>query len=130
MDSFKKNWVLYLSILLLVSIIAISYQEWLFSMSILTKGDWFFYFKESLLTIRINYFLVWYPAQEFGKVLLDAGQAPIYSTAGLLTKLFNFEWSLIERIIYIWPIVILTPFSAFVLTRKILNANIHLIHIS
>jgi len=120
MKLLKYSWIP----IFLTSTLALIYHKWIFNLSILTKGDWWFYFYETLSTLRLNYFWLWYSGQDLGIVLLDIGQAPTYVLSGLFAALFGFNWAFIERLIYFWPIIVFTPLTSFLLLRYIFRNNL------
>jgi len=95
------------------------YREWAFSFSILTHTDWWFFHKETMITILLPFFTLWIDDFSFGRILIEIGQAPIYVWYGILAKYFNLDFSVIERIIHLWPILIFTPLSSFLLLKNL-----------
>ncbi len=89
----------------IILIFLIIYRKWIFSLGIITHGDWPFFFKETMSTLRFNYFSSWFSDFSFGRVLFDLGQAPTYFLYGFLSKIFYLDFAVSERLIHLWPIV-------------------------
>lgn len=119
-NNFKK----YIVLLLTIVIFLLVYNKWIFTKSIITHGDWWFFFTETMSTIRFYYFSLWLGDTSLGRVLIDSGQAPTYGLYGALAKYFNFDYSFSERLIHLWPVIFLTPFSSYLLLQKIFKNNI------
>ncbi len=113
----RKSWIF-----LYVVVMSLIYNKWFLNWAILTSGDWPFFFKETLSSVRASYFFVWYPSN-MGMILLDIAQAPTYALAGYLGHL-GLQYNLIERIVYFFPIVFLTPIFSYIFLAHILKNKI------
>ncbi len=113
----------YFLILALGLILAV-YHTWIFELSILTKGDWGFLFKETLTTLRADYFSLWLSDSNFGRILIDVGQALTYAGAGALGKYFGMDWASIERVVYFLPTIFISVFSSYLLIKYFFKNDI------
>ena len=118
----KKSGVGLCLIAAFVLLECIAYRSWLFSFSILSKGDWSYFYKEAMSSLQFNYFGLWLSDYSFGRVLIDAGQAPTYAMYGFLAKFFGLGFTISERLIYLWPVLIVAPLATFVLLRDIVRS--------
>ena len=108
-------------IILVVLALSLGNATVFFSSSILTHGDWYYFFGESREDI-LSLLNVWETTQVFGHVnWYGLVHSPIFIAWGLLTKFFDFP--IIERLLYIFPIVIVSIIGSFYLARSILNSN-------
>jgi hypothetical protein len=105
----------YRALIALVLIIIAVHYEWFFNLGIKTNGDWVFYFKSTMTSLRLHYFTVWLSDYSFGRVLSDSGQAPTYAAYGFLADFFNANYALAERIVHLWPATILAPITSYFL---------------
>lgn len=117
MKKIKNKYVKYSIVAVLIFLLTIIYRKWFYNFGILSKGDWGFYFRESLSTVRIDYFTTWLGDSSLGRVLVDTGQAPTYALYGLLAKYFGFSFALSERFVHMWPIVIIAPLGMYILMK-------------
>lgn len=113
-----------LKIICFYFVFLLAYKEWIFSHSILTNGDWVYFFKESMSNARIDYFSTWITEYIMGGVTIDLGQAPFYVAYGLLAKYANLNYEIVERVVHLWPIVIFTPLSSYLLLNKFFKNKI------
>ncbi len=116
----RRDEKIYLALLL--AIVLTTYHQWLFTFSIITKGDWPYLFVETLKSLRADYFSLWLSDFNFGRILLDVGQAPTYAGAGMLAKYFGLPWEAIERIVYFFPAIIMGVFGSYILIRNIFKS--------
>jgi len=70
-------------------------------------------------SIKISAFSVWRSTNSFGGVPFDLGEAPVYYLFGVLADLFQMDYVFSERIIHLWPIALLTPFSSYILLKSL-----------
>ena len=120
-----KNNYFYIFLLVLTSILTIiAFKEWFNPLAILSKGDWGFYFKNSLDSVRIDYFSTWLPDGSFGRVVLDLGQAPSYSLYGFFSKYLNIPFQISEKIIHFIPALLFSLLGSYLLGRKILKDDV------
>ena len=95
------------------------YWKWFFDFSILTNGDWGFFFKEtqkdlfSLPYIWSNYSL--------GSLYITLSSYFSFLYTGILSFIDNF--SLSERLVYFWPSILLASIGLYLLAKKILCHN-------
>ena len=109
-----ENWPVFI----IVGLIFLTYRVWIFSFGIITSGDWLYFFKESTIDHFWGYLYLWRPSTGLGGLILDIGQAPSYLLVGFYAKYFHLEYWLIERLVYLYPIVILTPLSIYLVLQK------------
>jgi hypothetical protein len=110
-------------VLIFFALSIIVYNKWIFYLGILTSGDWVSFYKETLASIRVNYFSLW-AGDTFGRVLLDVGQAPTWAAYGFLAKYLGLDFSLSERLIHLWPIAIMTPLFSYLLLKRLFSSKI------
>lgn len=110
--------------ILLLIIFLIVYRTWIFDLGVLTHTDWWFYSHETMNSILIHIFSVWFVDFTLGRVLLEMGQAPIYIWYGILPKVFGFDYAFVERLIHFWPIIIVTPLSAYIFLKSIFKRDV------
>lgn len=122
MNMFKKrNVILIISIFLVIFSV---YHTWFFSTGILSHGDWTFFFPETQAYFYHFSFSIWNNVNSLGRVVLEMGQAPTFFAYGLLGNLFGTDFSLNERIIYFFPIALLTPISSYILLNKFFQSRV------
>jgi hypothetical protein len=114
---FKNNKKELVVATLFFCLIFFTYRFWLFSDGIITDGDWPFYFKETMSTVRVEYFSAWLSDRSLGRVVLDLAQAPFYAMYGFFSKYLNLDYSMSERIIHFIPVALLTPLFSFIFLR-------------
>jgi hypothetical protein len=104
---------------LLGAVVAIvgTFNAWFLSFSIRTDGDWGFLLKSTADTLRRYYFSIWLSDMQFGRVLFDAGQAPTYALYGVLSHYLHTDYALNERLIHLWPAVIMAVVSSYMFAR-------------
>jgi hypothetical protein len=106
-------------VILFCIIILLTFHRWLIFGSIITSGDWPFFFKETLANVRIWYLSSWLDDANLGRILFDIAQGPTYLLHGLLAKFFNFDYILTSRIIHLYPIIGLILVTPFVLLKHL-----------
>lgn len=109
----SKYFKYFASALLVVAI----YNSWFLSLGVQTAGDWPYFSDITSDTLRRFYFSMWLSDNQFGRVLIDAGQAPTYAIYGWLSYYFNTGYGFNERLIHLWPSVILALFSSYTLIK-------------
>lgn len=60
---------------------------------------------------------MWLSDQRFGRTILDVGQAPTYALYGFLAKFLHIDYAISERLIHLWPTVLVAPVSCFFYSR-------------
>ena len=119
----QKNIIKHWPLVLAFTINLFVYKKWVFSLDPITAGDWVFFFKETMISLRLEYFTTWLSDFSTGRVLIDLAQAPSYSAYGVLAKYLDFDYGLAERVVHLWPIVFITPISIYILLRKYIKSN-------
>ncbi|HVU59691.1 MAG TPA: hypothetical protein VHC98_02535 [Candidatus Saccharimonadales bacterium] len=92
-------------------------NAWFLSFGIRTDGDWGFLLKSTADTLRRYYFSTWLSDMQFGRVLFDAGQAPTYALYGVFSAYLHTGYALNERLIHLWPAVIIAVVSSYLLVH-------------
>lgn len=99
--------------------IAVVFHSWFLSFGVRTSGDWGVTLKQTADTLRRHYFGIWLSDSSFGRVLIDAGQAPSYAVYGWLSYYFGTSYALNERLIHLWPAVVGAVLSSLFLSRYV-----------
>jgi hypothetical protein len=105
----KNVWVI-----LLLFISALAFHRW-FSFSIFSKSDWPYLFPETL-NEYFNY-NTWSVRTNLGSPDSTIWRFPYYYLIGLMSRL-NLGYSVIEKILVFWPIIVLTPIAGYNLGRS------------
>jgi hypothetical protein len=100
-------------------LVAVVFNSWFLQFGVRTAGDWGYFVKAASDTLRRHYFTIWLSDTQFGRVLIDAGQAPTYAAYGFLSYYLHTSYALNERLVHLWPSVIVTLISSFLLARHI-----------
>lgn len=100
-------------------LIAMVFNSWFLEFGVRTSGDWGFTLKETADTLRRHYFSIWLSDSSFGRVLIDAGQAPSYAVYGWLSYYIGTDYALNERLVHLWPAVLGAVLSSLLLARYI-----------
>ena len=113
-----KNKLFFFIILL---IIILSVREW-FSLGLLAGGDMLFFYKEMYGNLPLHPY-AWDFQRGMGmgglSVSLLWGHFVNTFPVIILGKIFHVEWIIIERIMFFYPFIILSFFSAWFFARKI-----------
>ncbi len=115
-----KNSILVLGFFL---ILVFLYRVWIFSDGILTFGDWYYFFPESLISSRMSYFNIWVSDFNLGRVVISMGQAPMWGAYGFIYNLFNLPYEFSLKIFHLFPIIFITPISIFILLNSLFKNN-------
>lgn len=107
-----------------VLLIALIYHQWFFNLGVKTHGDWGYHTKQALDTFRLNYFSAWLSDESFGRIVPDIGQAPTYALYGVLSSVFHVPFAISERLIHLWPAVLVAPIASYLLVKSILKNKI------
>ncbi len=105
----------YIIICILIGVL--SFNAWFFSFSILTKGDWGYYnptAQHELLSLPS----IW-DSRGMGTVNISTSFYPTDVLWGLLSHITSYAVS--ERIIWLWPSILIAVVSSFLLLKKILR---------
>lgn len=106
------------------TVVVLIYNSWFLNFGVRTSGDWGFMLAATADTLRRHYFSIWLSDSQFGRVLIDAGQAPTYAIYGWLSHYLNFSYALNERIVHLWPAVIVALISSYLLTNYIFRDRV------
>ena len=93
-----------------------AYHIW-FSFNIYTNGDWWFNYSES--TTEQTFPSLWQSRYDTGNIESTTFRSPVDQVIGHLSKIFDIDSHIIDRIIFFWPIIFLLPISAYFFIRKI-----------
>jgi len=110
-----------LSILAPLAVIAAVFNSWFLHFGVRTAGDWGYMLDVTSDTLRRFYFSTWLSDNQFGRVLIDAGQAPTYAVYGWLTHYVGMSYAINERLIHLWPAVLFAIFGSYFLVKHIFN---------
>ena len=113
----KINWKSFSVFFCLLVLPVFVYWFWFLKFDVLTAGDWGFYFKDTQLTF-LSFPYTWV-LTSFGGVSVSMSSFFSFFATGTLSFLNNFPLS--ERLIYMWPAVLLSPICSYVLLKKILS---------
>jgi hypothetical protein len=106
-------------ILLLLSFI--SHWEWTSNLSILTSGDWI-YQDSATLKELLSVPLIW-SMNSLGSINLGISFSPFTFIYGLLAN-GNVSYGISERILFLWPILILLPLTSYLLIKNFIKNSI------
>lgn len=112
----RRQWLAFLASL---AVIAVVFNSWFLNFGVRTAGDWSFLLDVTSDTLRRFYFSIWLSDNQFGRVLIDAGQAPTYAIYGWLSHYLGTSYALNERLIHLWPAVIFAVFGSYFLAKYI-----------
>jgi hypothetical protein len=107
MAKIRGPWFLFLLLLILII-----FHQW-FTFQIISAGDYLFLFKENLLE-RFSFPLTW----NKGYQAPFLNSYPIIFLTGFFSRL-GLDFVLIERLVWFWPFLILTPLSAWYLAKTL-----------
>jgi hypothetical protein len=119
----KKLYTIVFGVVILLLTVLI-YNSWFLDLGVRTQGDWGFYLKQAADTLRRHYFSVWLSDTSFGRILPDLGQAPSYAPYGWLSYYFGFSFAITERIVHLWPAVLLAPLGSFMLAKHVFKDKV------
>ena len=102
-------------------LIAAIFNSWFLHFGVRTAGDWGYMLDVTSETLRRFYFSTWLSDNQFGRVLIDVGQAPTYAVYGWLTHYIGTSYAINERLIHLWPAVIFAIFGSYLLVKYIFN---------
>lgn len=105
-----------IAIATLLLIAVVTHWRWFYEPnSVLTYGDWWYYSQESLSELfRLPLVLT---SDNFGGVNQGISMYPIILAFGALSRFVSF--GLIERIVYLWPSIIISSLGGYYLGWKI-----------
>ena len=103
--------------------ISLPFQEW-FTSHNLVGGDWRFFWPENLKEI-LSYSFAWDSSLNtgIGKDNLSFLWLNSYLAylSHFLTQILNISWNIAEKLLFFWPIVFISFFSAFFLSGMFLK---------
>jgi hypothetical protein len=108
----------------LIGSILLVYHKWIFSLEILTSGDWKYIFLETQIEFFNNSFQLWRSSSSMGDVVLDIGQTLTFFTYGVLSKFLGFDNAINERLLFFWPVAFVTPISIYILLRRLISHRV------
>lgn len=120
-----RSYFKHIPYLIFIAIIVLVFKHW-FLPGLITGGDFWPYFR-SMYPIRSIFQYAWDWNSGYGMgsfvgsflwIRLNFGLAIVF-----LGKLLNLDWSLIERIFYLFPFIILSCASSFLFFRKLFKEN-------
>lgn len=112
----------YIYPLLLLLISVITHHVWITNLSPLVYGDTIYFNPESLndyyqpLSLWVNSYIT------TGSLYISASYYPMFFLTGLLGTL-GFHYGIIERLVYMWPLIILLPLGPYYLVRYLLKSE-------
>ena len=113
----------YVPIGTLVVLFAVIYHCWIFSVQPLVHGDWHFVYPEAMRAWVRDFFSLWISDSAFGRPFIDVGYAFTNMIYGILGWM-GVSFSIAERIVHLWPIIIVTPIGAFLFLRQYFKRRI------
>lgn len=103
--------------LLILCIILIIFVPWITAYGTFSAGDWPYLFLENIKEFS------WIPNLRF------LWLAPYYQIlTKVLVEYLGFSWTIVERVFWFWPFIVLSVISSFVLTRSMIGALIYTIN--
>jgi hypothetical protein len=114
----NRNRFYFLVLVILVNLAI--YWKWFFTFGIMTHGDWGFLFAES---VKENFLhaSIW-SESGLGSLIITSSSYPVRFIWGFLS--FFMDFGLSERVLYLWPSVLVTSIGIFFLINKICRTNI------
>jgi len=107
-------------IIIIVLISIITHGVWFFNSSILSSGDWGFFFNETQKQlIYLNY--IWRDYGDLGNIFLYMSMVV---PRGVWQFLSSFNFAIDERILYVWPSALLVGIGSFLLAYRITKSKI------
>ncbi len=114
-----KKSIFIITILVLISLF--SHPEWVKSFSVLTHGDWL-YQNQATLKEFFAFPAIW-SGTSIGGINITGSFYPFRLAFGLLSKL-NLSYGIIERLVFMWPILIISPIASYVFLKKLFNNSL------
>jgi len=112
---------MFIFIIILLFLSAITHWQWTLSTSILAHGDWY-YQSQNTLRELLSFPTIW-STSSFGVVGITNSFYPFQLLYGILANI-GFDYGVSERIIFLWPILIVCPLGSYFLLRKLFNNNL------
>ncbi len=108
-----KERFLVLSIVLIALLVN---QRWITNFSILTSGDWY---SQNLETLRqfLSLPSIWSMNSALGFINVSVSFYPFNFLSGLLARQ-GITYGFIERVVFMWPIIIALPVFSYLLIKK------------
>lgn len=114
------------TVLLLAVISFVVHHFWLTNLSLLTAGDtWIYHFQQSLDFLMLPSMWINDPAW-FGNVNVMHVMYPLNVLRGIIAFL-GFHFNVSVRILFLWPIAILSVINMYFLAKKIFKSHISII---
>src|SRR5450756_1254175 len=109
--------------LVLLVINLIVFHKWFFNFSTLTYGDWFQHLNvTSREALSLPY--MWESSNlALGGVPALPTSYPITAMEGLIARL-GFGWPVIQRLLYLWPLVIVGALGSYYLVKRITKTEL------
>jgi hypothetical protein len=120
MKFIKENSALIIAFLLSIFV----YHIWIFSSTIFTYGDWWYFSNDSLTSVREAYFNLWISDFNLGRVSLSIGQSLSWGAYGFLIQHIGGNYQSALKIVHLFPIIIFTPLGIFFLLKKYIKSNV------
>jgi len=112
----------YFFLIILLVISALSHWYIFFDLKLLSSGDWVFFFNSQAKTTLG--FILYISSFDFGSISAFSNNWIFYMLFFLSSHLFGFTWDIFTRVIFLIPIVFLTPIFSFLLFRKVFKNNL------
>lgn len=112
------KWKYLLTLVLILAITAVVHRAWLLSLSVIIGSDWGFFFPQTMQE-WFPIHSIWNPQLNFG--YYDFVSVPFlipYFLRGLLAIL-NIDFTIIDRLLYLYPIALITPLGMFFLCYRL-----------
>jgi len=108
-------------IIAIVLIALVANQRWITNFSILTHGDWYY---QNLETLRqfLTFPHVW-NMNSLGFIEFSISFYPFNFLSGLLAQQ-GFSYGIIERLVFMWPIIMALPVFSYLLIKKNINNSL------
>ena len=104
--------------------ISMPFFNW-FTKNLIIGGDWRFFWPENLREMS-SYALAWDSSLNTGIGRNNIFYLWINSYVGFLgnfyTNIFHLPWNIAEKLIFFWPIFFLSFFTAFILSKRVVNS--------
>ncbi|MCL4353593.1 hypothetical protein M1615_03980 [Patescibacteria group bacterium] len=114
-------------IIIFILLLFLSFRSWFNTNSVIAYGDYPFFWKSWLGRFSTNYtipFSAWAPSSGLGgEMIFLLGSAPYDFITGIALSVFRDNWNLVQRVVWLWPFLLISAATSYYLAKKILAGN-------